>query len=219
MKLWKKISIGIGIVLIIFIIMTLRKFMIFTDLNNKNKAQQKNGNFYSKITTEQKIVETYTKGDSKKVILKSDNQIHIQVTKPEYWIVYDGVNKTGKRFEKNTEKVTMIESQDKISNFADYTTVFEKIWNSICSHIKTEKIDGQEYYVISGHNTNFFAPSENSKGQKVYIDKNTGLTFKIIETVNEDGNVKDKVTTYEYQFNTVTDEDVAELDSSEYELQ
>ncbi len=39
-----------------------------------------------------------------------------------------------------------------------------------------------------------------------------------VKTINENGNIRDEIATYEYKFNVVTDEDVAELDETEYEL-
>jgi len=72
MKLWEKIFIGIGIVLSIFIIITIRKFVIYTNLNYLNKEQQNIGNIYCKFTTEGQIIETYTKGNIKKSVLKNN---------------------------------------------------------------------------------------------------------------------------------------------------
>ncbi len=220
MKLWEKIFIGIGIVLSIFIIITIRKFVIYTNLNYLNKEQQNIGNIYCKFTTEGQIIETYTKGNIKKSVLKNNSKIITQITKPDYWIVYedDGVNKTRtKQFPKKTETYIVSESENKIPNYADFTILFEKIWSSICSSIRTETVDGQDYYVISGHNVNFVY-LENTKNVKVYINKNTGLAYKKIETIKENGNIRDKISTFEYKFNVVTDEDVAELDEQEYKI-
>lgn len=220
MKLWEKIFIGIGIILSIFIIMTIRKFVIYTNLNYLNKEQQESGNIYCKVTVEQQIIETYTKGNIQKMILTGNGRVITQITKPEERILYedDGVNKTRREYKRKTEYVEEIDPENKIANFADFTTLPEKIWSSICSHIKTEKIDEQEYYVISGRNENFFARAENTKNMKVYINKDTGLTYKFVETLSENGKLRDRIVTYEYKFNVVTDEDVAELDEQEYKI-
>lgn len=220
MKLWKKILMVIAIILIIFVMLTLRKFMIFTDLNNKNKEQQSNTNVYTKVITEQITTEAYRKGNIVKIVNERNGIVMTQLTKPEYRIVYtdDGVNKTRNVYDSYYDRELWDENQNIILNFADYFTLSEKIWNSICSKIKTETVDGQEYYVLSGHNTRFMY-DVNSIDLKVYINKNTGLPLKIVETIDENGNIRDKITMYEYQFDIVTDEDVAEFDSSEYEMQ
>lgn len=220
MKLWEKIVIGIGIILSIFIIMTIRKFVIYTNLNYLNKEKQSIGNIYTKITVGQDTVEKYRKGDIEKLVAKKYGKIITQVMNSEYWIVYtdDGVNKTRtEKQQKKSERAVMLEPENTILNFAYFTTLPEKIWSSICSHITTETIDGQEYYVVSGRNVNFIY-SERTKNIKAYINKNTGLIYKVVETINENGNIRDEIAIYEYKFNVVTDEDVAELDEQEYKI-
>lgn len=208
MKLWKKIVIGIGVIVIIFIVLTIRKFMIFTNLDYKNKEQQKSGNIYCKVTREQQVSELYIKGNTHKMVAKRDNVVVTQLTKPEYRIMY---------IDNGKEKIMKVYYEDNLImdssfNFCDYYSVPEKILNCIVSKINTEKIDGQEYYVISG---TYNIP----KGIKVYINKNTGLTYKRVETIKENGNLRDVDEMFEYKFNVVTDEDVAELDSSEYKIE
>ncbi len=208
MKLWEKIVIGIGVIVIIFIILTIRKFMIITNLDYKNKEQQKTGNIYCKVTSEKRVTEIYTKGDIQKMVGKEDNVVVTQLTKPEYRIMY---------IDNGREKIMEVYYDDNIImdnsfNYCAYSTVPEKILNSIASKINTEKIDGQEYYVISG---TYNIPKE----IKVYINKNTGLTYKRVVTIKENGNLRDVDEIFEFKFNVVTDEDVAELDSSEYKIQ
>lgn len=53
----------------------------------------------------------------------------------------------------------------------------------------------------------------------IYVDKDTGLTVKRIEQIIEDGNIKENITTCEYKFNEVTDEDIKEPDALEYKIQ
>lgn len=221
MKLWEKIFIGIGIILSIFIIMTIRKFVIFTNLNYLNKEKQSIDNIYSKVTINQETIETFIKGNAEKIILKRNGETITQLTKPEYRILYkdNGVNKTRSVYNDDYNKhMNMAENQNKIANFVDYITLPEKIWSSICSSVKTETINGQAYYVISGHNTNIVY-YENTKNVKVYINKDTGLTYKRVEEINENGNIREEVAMYEYKFNTVTDNDMAELNNEEYELE
>ena len=60
--------------------------------------------------------------------------------------------------------------------------------------------------------------SKNSK-IKAYAEKATGLPVKYVEIVEENGQKTENVTEYEYRFNCVTDEELAEPDESQYELQ
>ena len=51
----------------------------------------------------------------------------------------------------------------------------------------------------------------------MYLDKETGLAVKTIETIkNEDGTIEDSVTTYEQKIDVVTDEDMKEPDREEF---
>ena len=44
----------------------------------------------------------------------------------------------------------------------------------------------------------------------VYVEKETGLTIKKVEIINENGQKSENIVTYEYKFDSVTDEDVKE---------
>ena len=64
------------------------------------------------------------------------------------------------------------------------------IINAIVTSIKTKKIDGKDYYVLSSKmNTNFLYDTNTTK-MTIYIEKDTGLTTKIVEEVNENGETK-----------------------------
>ena len=80
-------------------------------------------------------------------------------------------------------------------------------------------MDEKQCYELSSlYNSNFMY-SENKKEIKAYIEKDTGLPIKLIEVVNENGKNVENVTTYKYQFNIVTDEDMQEPNNQEYVLQ
>lgn len=56
----------------------------------------------------------------------------------------------------------------------------------------------------------------NCDNLKVYIEKETGLIWKEV-LIFEDGT--EETTTYEYSFDTVTDDDIQVPDITEYEVQ
>ena len=217
MKLWKKIFLLIGLIILLLFGLTARKFLIFTQLDNKNKVQQANTNVYAKVETQFYTVEMYRKGDCVKQVIYKTNQdvILTQLTRPDCRIFYtdDGKEKTRKIYQEQF----LIENQNIIANYMNYFTLGEKIISSIGSQIRSEIADGKECYVISGYNTNFVYDA-NAKEYKLYIDKQTGLMVKLIEIIEEEGTLQEKINTYEYQFDCVTNEDVAELDSEEYTL-
>ena len=71
------------------------------------------------------------------------------------------------------------------------------IINAIVTSIKTKKIDGKDYYVLSSKmNTNFLYDTNTTK-MTIYIEKDTGLTTKIVEEVNEIGETKQVLKDFE----------------------
>ena len=179
MKLWKKIFLLIGLIILVLLGLTARKFLIFTQLDNKNKVQQANTNVYAKVETQFYTVEMYRKGDCVKQVIYKTNQdvILTQLTRPDCRIFYtdDGKEKTRKIYQEQF----LIENQNIIANYMNYFTLGEKIISSIGSQITSEIADGKECYVISGYNTNFVYDA-NAKEYKLYIDKQTGLMVKLI---------------------------------------
>ena len=67
-------------------------------------------------------------------------------------------------------------------------------------------------------NTNFLYNTNTTK-MTIYVEKNTGLKKKIVEEVNENGEIKEISKDFEYEFNNVTDEEISEPDKSEYKMQ
>ena len=89
-------------------------------------------------------------------------------------------------------------------------SLLERIINSILTSIKTVKIDGKEFYEVSGKYSPSTLYSENTEKISVYVEKETGLTIKKVEIINENGQKVENITTFEYKFDSVTDEDVKE---------
>lgn len=236
MKLWKKILIVIAVILLIFIAIVLRKFIILNDIDNKVSEYENNqNNIYSKVVStisEHTIqVECYIKDDIIKYVFEKTDKDGtktrlIQITYPHERKLYaEDSNTKVMRVYKEEAPVrgSHIETEapatiSTIANFAYSMSIPERIINSICTSIKSVEVNGKECYELS----NVFGSNYmESKDVKImaYAEKETGLPVKYIEIVNENGQEVENVTEYEYKFNCVTDEDLAEPDESQYELQ
>ena len=226
MKLWKKVLLVILVVLLVFIIMTARKMIILASLDDKVSEYQNSKNIYSRTVLnndklKSQTVEVYVKDDVMKQVIKTEkldgtaNRI-IQITYPDERKFYTE-SETSKEMRSYKENNSGL-SKGAIVNFAETYTLFEKLANSITANIKTEMVDGKECYVISSlYNSNILYDQGTEK-MLIYLEKDTGLAVKRIAIVNKDGNKNEYITNYEYKFNSVTDNDIAEPDISEYEI-
>lgn len=216
----KRILVIILIVLVsgfvIFGVNTARKCIIIKSLQNKVAECEAKENIYTKVVGESAEVEKFIKNDIEKIVMKKkDNAVTIiQVTEQHerrfYTIV--GEQKILRRFKEEKNPIS-----SKVVSFVNTTTWLETLRDSVVSKIYTEKVDGYECYVIdSMKNTNAIY-SEGTISLKMYLDKETGLAVKTIETIkNEDGTIEDSVTTYEQKIDVVTDEDMKEPDREEF---
>ncbi len=220
-KILKIVMLVITIILIVFVIATTRKVIILTSLKNKVAEYSQISNLHMKTETEDAMLETFMKKDIYKTIFQSKEQnstiTHITDYNTNegrtYWDSKDGkVLQIKRNNEFEFLKVTPIYT------FADSISFFETIINSVVSRIYTESIDGEEYYVIEGmRNTNFIC-GENTINVKGYVNKETGLRTKMVETVKQDGEKKTRITTYEYSFDNITAEDLKEPNRDEYKI-
>ena len=119
------------------------------------------------------------------------------------------VEKGDKKTVTTTEKPEEIVASVLVS-YTSYENFWQLLFNSITSSITTAQLDGKECYVISSsYNLNFIYEGD-SDTVKVYIDKETGLALKCEEVNNN------RITKYQYSFDTVQDEDLKEPDMEQY---
>lgn len=236
MKPWKKILIAVIVILVVLVALVARRAIILSNLDKKASEYEDKQNIYIKTTIKKSKMssqmERYIYNDIDKIVVEGNTangsakltQIVYPTMrkfytekddKKEMSVYEENAPVRGTHIENNTDVVA---SYSVIPNYAYAMNTTMRIIESILNNVKIEVIDGTQYYVISGlYNTNYIY-SENTKGIKVYINKETGLTSKVVEKVEEDGQLVENVTTYEYSFDTVTEEDVAEPDESQYEL-
>lgn len=162
-----------------------------TDINNTTDAKYLNGLY--KVT--------FTQSDNSKLTIVTMQNKEAMLTEK------DGV-KTIKFLDK--DKVNL----NGIIGLENHTFTSNEWYNNFCSKICTKNEDGKEYYVISGFNSNIMPTVGNHA--EVYIDKETGLIEKIVET-GKDGN-EVQTTTYKYEFNNVKTTDLGIPDITSYKL-
>ena len=234
MKLWKKILLVIVIILLIFIAITLRKTIILYNIDKKvSELENNNDNIYIETSvnynTHTSKLERYIKNDIDKLIVENTNKDGettkiIQITytnKRKIYTEKDGVKVMNVYEEVAPTRGSHIESTatssySVITNFGYSISMPQRILDSILTNIKTVEIDGKQCYEISSLYNSNFIHSENEVEMKAYVEKDTGLPVKLVEVINEDGKNIENITTYKYQFNIVTDNDMKEPDSQEY---
>lgn len=236
-KIWKILLVVILVILFIFIIIISRKASTLYKIDRKvREYEENNSNIYIKTTfnfyEHTSKIEKFIKDDINKTVLeKTDLEGNktkiIQITYPNERKLYTE-NKDNKIMYVYEEKApirgydierTADSSYTVIGNAGYSSNFFETIFNSIVTKIKLVEIDGRKCYELSSlWSTNYLYQSNTNK-LLIYVDKDTGLTVKRIEQIIEDGNIKENITTCEYKFNEVTDEDIKEPNALEYKVQ
>ena len=217
-KLWKIIVAILVILLVIFAINTIRKVIIFNNSQEKISKYEKSENMYSKIDSEKSITERFIKNDIDKLIIKYKD-------KPMTVIQLKNGNECKNyTFFEETKKVTVTDVNNmdalrvtKINNTINTNSFIDKLIKCITSKVSTETIDGKEYYVIDGKLSGSQLMLQNVISTKAYIDRETGLTMKIIEITKENNNKKEYITNYEYNFDSITDDEISEPNTIGYE--
>ena len=162
-----------------------------TDINNTTDAKYLNGLY--KVTLTQS-------NNAKVTMVTMQNKVAIFTEK-------DGV-KTVRFLDKDNVNL------NGIIGLENHTFTSNEWYNNCCSMIHTKTEDGKEYYVVSGFNSNLFPMTGDHV--EAYINKETGLIEKIVET-GKDGN-EVQTTTYKYEFNNVKTTDLGIPDITSYKL-
>ncbi len=238
MKLWKKILIVIVIILMIAIAIVARRAIILADIDKKvTDYENNNKNIYSKTMYEfsdyNSTIERFIKDDVDKMILertsKDGEKVTVtQIIYPTQRKMFTEARETKVMYIYEEEApvrgshleagIAPIASYNTIMNFAYSTNLPERILNAIVTSIKTVEIDGKQCYELSSLFSSNVLYQEGTVQNLMYIEKETGLPVKVIQKVNEDGEIIENTTKYQYSFGTVTDEDMQEPDNTQYTL-
>ncbi len=221
-KIGKHITIILLVLCISIIVLTARKMIILHAIQEKVAKYENSTSMYSKTASERSAsVESFEKfilGDMEKdVIISKDKPTKVtQYITPTQRTMY--IDSEEKKVMNISHEENVLTSTTKVVNYGRYDNFVNLLSNSLLTRITTEKIDGKAYYVISDF-TGSFLYTEGTIDMKAYVDKETGLTKKMVELVNENGKKKIYTTTYTYQFNSVTPEDMQEPDRSAYTME
>lgn len=176
----KKIVLSIVILLLVmvmlFMAITFRKFMIVKDLQNKIAMKAQAPNFYRKAVTtgenSEVVTEGYRKGDKKFVTIKRTmNGEEMKIS------LYDNgttINVYTETADKKTVKPNG--SSELVFDLSNRLETFNDCHTFICcikAKISTTTYDGKECYIIK----NFEEPNINEENE-FYIEKETGLILK-----------------------------------------
>lgn len=222
---------------IAFIVYGVRNAIILSDIDKKvsNLENNKQNIYFKSIskTSEYTLeIERFIKDDVDKLVLNRKNKDGTESSMIQYDnserhrvynmkdgnivlmtdTVYEGVSP--KPIRKShldlSNKETPCASYTVLPNAGYSDSFLEKIINSVFTTLKIVEIDGKECYEISGKYSSSTLYNENTKKVLVYVEKETGLTIKRVETVEENGQIIENITNYEYNFDSVTNENIKE---------
>ena len=208
------------LIVLIFVIITGRKVIIISDLQNKANEYVNSKNYHRIVYTYNKDetgkVEVFVLGDKKHVIITRMLENEKNVTE----MFFDG-DKTNIYRENGNEKTVELNKNVTIAETV-YNPLYTENWwylliASVRSTVSNKEFNGEQCYYI----TNFSTPFNDSR-DGIYVDKETGLILRGItttETMTDGDKFVLPTNDYVYEFNTVTEEDFIEPDISEYEIQ
>lgn len=236
-KFFKWIFIILLVILLIFLALTFRKVLILSQLDNSvSYYENTKNNIYIKTilnsSTYSSIVEKYIKNNIDKSIIekidsngnKTQIEQYMYPTERKVYQEVDGIKTLSVYQEVASKKGAHLEndvsnSYTVIPNYAYSINFSERFLSAIFTSIKKVNVDGEDCYELSGKYSPLFLTEDNCVKTTVYLEKETGLPIKLIEKINENEKIYDRITTYEIKFDYVTDENLIEPDETQYILQ
>jgi len=209
------------VILLIFILVVSRNMFIIASINNKVSNYINETNYYIKSLNysgdSMVIIEDYIKDEKYVNKVQFLSEGHSKSLYTEY---YNG--KTINSYnEIGAKKIAILNKKDNIDlqpipNGIKIDYPLQFIIMSLFSSITSVECNGKDCYQI-------VQPWFNSNSETIYyIEKETGLTVRIIGAGKDRSDNSDKydmVTDYQFRFNVVTEEDFIEPNISEYEIQ
>lgn len=207
-KVLKIILIIVSVIVVLFLIHTIRNFIIIKNLQSKIGQYLQSTNYHVKYTTTENsnvvLNSNYYKKDGKEVFIierinnNQSTKISSYNTGERIDVFYD--SPTGKTAQLNSE--TMMSSS--IINYFQTESNWQILIAGVISKIKSTEHNGKACYAL------VLGTSFSSNSEEHYFDKDTGLLVKSI-TQN---NVLEK----EYEFDNVNDEVFIEPNIGEYQI-
>lgn len=210
-KIFKILGILLLVVIAIFLIHTIRNYIIITDLQNKIDNYSNSTNYYTKsVATESNgtvVTMEYYKKDKKEVVFLERN-LNGEISKIS---MYNNGERTDTFWDNKESKTAQLDSGTimgvNIYNFTETDNKWQTFLGSIFANVKCTNYNGKECYIIKGFPSSLSLTFE---GAETYIEKDTGLYLKTIEG--------DRTTERKYEFDKVDDSIFVEPDISQYTL-
>lgn len=210
-KIFKILGIILLVVIAIFLIHTIRNYIIITDLQNKIADYSNSTNYYTKsVATESNgtvVTMEYYKKDKKEALFLERN-LNGEISKIS---MYNNGERTDTFWDNKESKTAQLDSGTimgvNIYNFTETDNKWQTFLGSIFANVKSTNYNEKACYIIKGFLSSFLLTSE---GAETYIEKDTGLYLKTIEG--------DRTTERKYEFDKVDDSIFVEPDISQYTL-
>ena len=207
-KIFKIILIILALVLLFFVVRTVRNYIIITDLQNKIAEYSNSTNHHIKIVSNQSdgtiLTTNYYKKDDKEVVFLERN-LNGELTKIS---MYENGESRNMYTETKDNKVVNLHSgfiEVQIFNGTETDNLLQTIISSIVANITSVSENGKSYYKLS----NVLSPySLSFDGETVLVDKDTGLLYKNVSSFS--------TVEREFEFGNVDDSIFVEPDISEY---
>ena len=202
MKIWKKILIFLGVLLIFYLVISVYKYCVLSKLLNTSKKISEISNYHFYVDTENGIYEHWRKDDILKTNIKgssNDLTMWANCSTGEKYLIGNTA-----KFYSPLEGEVMNEFALPVFAFSD-TVDYELCFNPLFI-IYPKKYNNIDCYCLTKYNIKSSYSTE-SKTVEI-IDKKTG--FSLYNNTSLKRNVN-------YDFGTVTDEDVQMPNLSEYE--
>ena len=220
----KTLKIILIVILLVFLLSFARKMIIMVGLNIKASDHMSSTNYYVKTINYAgdtlSIIENYKKDDKymRRFEILSDDTKSIEID-------YYNNDIVNNYYELQNNEENVNKKVAKLNEIAD--TNLTSILYHIPNPLEIE-MDNLLRFVVTALFSSITSEECNEKncyrvvsfGSVYYIDKETGLTIRIVggRTVNDDGQIYKMVSDYQYEFDMVTDENFIEPDISKYEI-
>ncbi len=206
MKLWKKILLVVLALLLVFAILTLRKYIIITNLINKSKDYIGKTNFvvdsYSLTNDTVTLTKTYKKDEN---FLSTHRIYSNNISEIRSLTVYNKDNEKIGIIQSGEDKIALLNGNivigpTGVNTISEYDDIKFKIPLAFTAKITTEKCNDKDCYLI-----------ELSKDYKIWVEKETGIIIRVMDI--------EYITNRTYTFDIVKDEDIIKPDISDCKIQ
>ena len=212
-KTFKIVGIILIIIIAMFLIHTIRNYIIITNLQKRVAKYDKYQSYYIKTkstdNTGVEVTLSYYKNKDKEVAIM-ERRFNNEVSKMS---MYNNGQRINVFYDTPTDKTVQIDSKITMIvnfyNFLETDNNWQTFLGSIFARIKSSDYNGKKCYIINDFKTPIFMTGTDKN--EYYIEKDTGLYLKSI--------IDDQIAEREYDFNNVDDSIFIEPDISQYRLQ